>query len=184
MTPDEEWERSVVDFATALYEHTAFRNSFEPFLQTIIEAGENAALGALALRLTCPGVPDIYQGDETWALELVDPDNRRPVDWAARRAALARHESGERADHGDRKLHLIRLALGLRARRPAPFAGDYEPLPAPADVCAFLRGGEVAVVVGTRPDAAVEAVSPPGTGWIELVADPAGVAPIRLFELA
>ena len=52
-------------------------------------AGERAALGALLLRLTCPGVPDIYQGDELWSLSLVDPDNRRPVDWAQRRRALA-----------------------------------------------------------------------------------------------
>ena len=50
-------------------------------------AGE--ALGQLLLKLTCPGVPDVYGGDELWFLALVDPDNRRPVDFAARRAALA-----------------------------------------------------------------------------------------------
>ena len=53
------------------------------------EAGDAAALGQLLLKLTVPGIPDIYQGDELLSLSLVDPDNRRPVDWEARRAALA-----------------------------------------------------------------------------------------------
>jgi (1->4)-alpha-D-glucan 1-alpha-D-glucosylmutase len=56
--------------------------------KALIAAGEDATLGALLLCLTCPGIPDIYQGDETWALELVDPDNRRPVDWSDGRGAL------------------------------------------------------------------------------------------------
>jgi (1->4)-alpha-D-glucan 1-alpha-D-glucosylmutase len=181
--PNETWERSVVDFSTALYEHTAFRNSFDPFVCKVMEAGENAALGALLLRLTCPGIPDIYQGDETWALELVDPDNRRPVDWNDRRAALRDLANSGASINRERKLHLIREVLGMRSRRPAAFAGDYVPLPAPADVCAFTRGGEVAVVVGLRRESAAALISPPGAGWRELVADPAQRAPIRLFEL-
>jgi (1->4)-alpha-D-glucan 1-alpha-D-glucosylmutase len=181
--PDETWERSVAEFAAALYDHAAFRESFDPFVRKVMAAGENAALGALLLRLTCPGIPDTYQGDETWALELVDPDNRRPVDWSDRRGALSHLDDGWRSQQRERKLHVTREALGLRARRPGPFAGDYRPLPAPSDVCAFTRGSEVAVIVGLRRESAVDAVSPPGAGWHELVADPEHRAPIRLLEL-
>ncbi len=197
---NEGWERSVLAFASGLYEHEPFLSTFEPFAGKVVIAGDNAALGALLLRLTSPGVPDIYQGDELWSLELVDPDNRRPVDWDGLHDALrivARAETeihdgplvdrgvvGEGAQplHHTRKLHLIHQVLSLRARRPKPFAGAYEPLPAPADVCAFTRAGEIAVAVGLRPDSAVEAVALPGSGWRELLADPAGTAPIRLLE--
>ncbi|HEX5900830.1 MAG TPA: hypothetical protein VFY32_15610, partial [Solirubrobacteraceae bacterium] len=107
--------------------------------------------GQLLLKLTSPGVPDVYQGDELEALSLVDPDNRRPVDWEARRAALARLMAGEPPrDFGERKLDLIRRALALRARRPGAFAGAYEPVAAGPGVCAYLRGGEVLAVVPVR----------------------------------
>ena len=96
-------------------------------------------------------MPDVYQGDELEALSLVDPDNRRPVDWDARRAALARLRAGAAPrDFGERKLDLIRRALALRARRPAAFAGAYEPVDAGPGVCAYLRGGEVLAVVPVR----------------------------------
>ena len=151
--------------------------------------GESASLGALLLRLTCPGVPDIYQGDELWSLELVDPDNRRPVDWDALRASVDRVRAlasadGEAPERHDRKLHVIREVLALRARRPAPFAGDYVPLSAPPDTCAFTRGDEVAVIVGLRRDAIVGDISLPGAqeGWRELPVEPSGSAPIRLLE--
>jgi (1->4)-alpha-D-glucan 1-alpha-D-glucosylmutase len=98
-----------------------------------------------------PGVPDVYQGTELWDYSLVDPDNRRPVDWEARRAALARLLAGEAPrDFGERKLDLIRRALALRSRRPAAFAGAYEPVDAGPGVCAYLRGGEVLAVVPVR----------------------------------
>jgi (1->4)-alpha-D-glucan 1-alpha-D-glucosylmutase len=96
-------------------------------------------------------VPDIYQGDELEALSLVDPDNRRRVDFDARRAALARLTAGQPPrDFGERKLDLVRRALALRARRPAAFEGAYEPVPAGAGVCAYLRGEEVLAVVPVR----------------------------------
>jgi (1->4)-alpha-D-glucan 1-alpha-D-glucosylmutase len=97
------------------------------------------------LKLTCPGVPDVYQGDELPYLALVDPDNRRPVDWAERRRALAGREPPA-------KLELIRSTLALRRHRPEPFAGAYEPLDAGTDTVAFLRGGDVRVAVALRGD--------------------------------
>jgi (1->4)-alpha-D-glucan 1-alpha-D-glucosylmutase len=104
-------------------------------------------LGTTLLKVTCPGVPDVYQGDELPFLALVDPDNRRPVDWELRRRLLASREP-------PRKLELVRRTLALRAARPVAFAGSYEPIEAGEDVCAFVRGGEVLVAVALRRDLA------------------------------
>jgi (1->4)-alpha-D-glucan 1-alpha-D-glucosylmutase len=180
--PDERWERSVQEFAGALHDHGPFRESFDPFALRMAEAGERAALGALLLRLTCPGVPDIYQGDELWALNLVDPDNRRPVDWELRRVSLARLLAGKPPGRADIKLHLIRETLALRARRPGAFEGAYRPVAAPDDVCAFARDDEVAVIVGVRRGADVGGVELPGGRWRELLPGAVGFAPVRLLE--
>ncbi|MEA2148728.1 MAG: (1-_4)-alpha-D-glucan 1-alpha-D-glucosylmutase, partial [Solirubrobacteraceae bacterium] len=82
---DHDWEARVQRFAAALSEHRPFLDDFEPFVAEVAAAGERSALGQLLLKLTVPGVPDVYQGDELIDLSLVDPDNRRPVDWDARR---------------------------------------------------------------------------------------------------
>ena len=158
--PNGDWEERSRRFALALLTHEPFLESFEPFLAEVAAAGERAALGQLLLKLTAPGVPDIYQGDELVDLSLVDPDNRRPVDWEARRAALAALRAGSGPTRETMKLHLIARALDLRAHRPEAFAGAYEPIDAGPDVCAFTRGdGEVLVVVAVRPapGAALEA---------------------------
>jgi (1->4)-alpha-D-glucan 1-alpha-D-glucosylmutase len=119
------------------------------------------SLAQVTLKLTSPGVPDIYQGSELWDLSLVDPDNRRRVDFAARRRLLAEMRasaSGAIPDpsawaDGREKLFLLWRLLALRADRAELFAsGGYAPLPASgarsAHVCAFLRQhGEAAVAV-------------------------------------
>ena len=102
----------------------------------LADAGWRAALAQVTLHLTAPGVPDIYQGGELWDLALVDPDNRRPVDYDVRRRLL--DEAGdlgpaaawERRDGGMPKLWLHRRLLELRARRPEAFApgAAYEPI--------------------------------------------------------
>jgi (1->4)-alpha-D-glucan 1-alpha-D-glucosylmutase len=148
---DHDWEQRVKRFAVALLDHRPFLDDFEPFAAEVAAAGERSALGQLLLKLTVPGVPDIYQGDELTALALVDPDNRRAVDWEARRAALDALRAGEAPTRETMKLHVITRALDLRARRPEPFAGAYEPIAAGPDVCAFARGdGDVLVVVPLR----------------------------------
>ena len=98
------------------------------------------------LRATAPGVPDIYQGDELELLALVDPDNRRPVDWDARRRALADPPP---------KLRVLREALALRARQADAFEHGYEPVEAGDGVVAYRRG-PVLVAVPVRADAAVD----------------------------
>jgi len=149
-----EWESRVKGFAVALLTHEPFLADFEPFVADVAVAGERSALGQLLLKLTVPGVPDVYQGDELVDLSLVDPDNRRPVDWDARRAALAALRAGEEPARATMKLHVIARALELRARLPFVFDGTYAPLEAGPDVVAFTRGdgGEVLVVVALRSE--------------------------------
>ncbi len=144
-----EWEERVKRFAVALLTHEPFVASFEPFLAEVAAAGERSALGQLLLKLTVPGVPDVYQGDELIDLSLVDPDNRRPVDWEARREALAALQGGSQPARETMKLHLISRALELRGRRPEVFAagGPYTPIAAGPDVVAFSRGADAEVVV-------------------------------------
>ena len=151
---DHAYEDAVKAFARRLITHRPFLDDFEPFAARVAAAGERAALGQLLLKLTSPGVPDVYQGDELLDLSLVDPDNRRPVDWTARRAALDHlRAGGEPRDYGERKLQLIVAALALRARRPEAFdeRGAYEPVDVGGGVvCAFVRGGVVLAVAPVR----------------------------------
>ncbi len=150
-----EWEEGVKRFVGALYRHDEFRSSLEEFNRELNFAGERIALATVALKLTAPGVPDIYQGDEMPVRALVDPDNRRPVDWQWNETMLGRLAGGAQPDGGAgsniRKLWLTTLLLGLRTRRPEAFAGSYEPLAAGDDAVAYLRGEQVLVVTGIRP---------------------------------
>jgi (1->4)-alpha-D-glucan 1-alpha-D-glucosylmutase len=147
LEPNERHERRVMAFVRSLYENQAFLDDFEPFVREVAAAGEHASLGALLLRLTSPGLPDLYQGDAFWSLNLVDPDNRRPVDWRRHRQALA--ERSPR--HPTLKMHLTRRVLHVRAEYPEAFFGAYEPLDLGADRVGFVRGGRVKVVVPLRP---------------------------------
>jgi (1->4)-alpha-D-glucan 1-alpha-D-glucosylmutase len=153
--PDEEWEGAVLEFCRRLYGPGELHDAFVAFATRHMARGERAAVGQLLLKLTTPGVPDVYQGDELWTLSMVDPDNRRPVDWDERREALAALDSGATVDRANVKMHLIRRALALRARRPGPFAGAYNPLGAADSLCAFTRGeGEILAVAALREDTA------------------------------
>jgi (1->4)-alpha-D-glucan 1-alpha-D-glucosylmutase len=147
LDPDETHERRVREFVRSLYSNHAFLDDFEPFVARIARAGEHASLGALLLRLTSPGVPDLYQGDALWSLNLVDPDNRRPVDWPAHASVLRETTPSRRT----LKAHLVQRVLRLRAERPEAFASDYEPLDLGPDRIGFVRGGAIRVVVPLRP---------------------------------
>jgi (1->4)-alpha-D-glucan 1-alpha-D-glucosylmutase len=169
--PDLEWEERVKSFCSALYDHRPFLEAFEPFAAEVALAGQRAALGQLVLKLTVPGVPDIYQGDELLDLSLVDPDNRRPVDWARRRAVLGELRGGAPVGPENLKLAMIERLLALRARRPAAFGGAYEPLEAGPCACAFVRGGEVLVCVAMREGwREGTLVSPQGWRWRDVLA--------------
>jgi (1->4)-alpha-D-glucan 1-alpha-D-glucosylmutase len=165
--PAVEHERRVREAIGRLY--ASLPADFEPFVSLVRAAGEQIALGMTLLKLTAPGVPDLYGGDELPFFALVDPDNRRPVDWETRRAALAEGFRPETA-----KLHLIRRALDLRRRRPEAFAGSYEPVEADEGLCAFRRGSDVLVAVPVRPGAA----KPRFQGWHDLLPE----FPFGLYE--
>ena len=146
-----------------LLEHRPFLADFEPFAARVAAEGRRSALGQQLLMLTAPGVPGLYQGDELEALSLVDPDNRRPVDWPRRREALGELRAGAAPTDATRKLHLIWKALDLRARRPRAFEerGAYQPVEAGPGVCAYARGGEVLTVVPVRGWSGAELALPP-----------------------
>jgi (1->4)-alpha-D-glucan 1-alpha-D-glucosylmutase len=134
--PDEGYEARVHAAIHAVY--ADLPPDFEPFAAKVAEEGSRISLGMTLLKLTAPGVPDLYQGDELECLSLVDPDNRRPVDFELRRRLLAKPPP---------KLALIQRALALRFRGQL---GAYEPLDAGADALAFRRGEHVAVALGLR----------------------------------
>jgi (1->4)-alpha-D-glucan 1-alpha-D-glucosylmutase len=131
------------------------------FVERIAAAGAINGLSQTLLRMTTPGIPDLYQGDEFWDFSLVDPDNRRPVDYPARIAALAAGEAPARLlEHwrdGRVKQAIVARTLGFRAARPELFAsGSYRRLevtgPGAERVFAFARQRQrqVALVVVTR----------------------------------
>ncbi len=167
--PDEDFEARALDFTAALIRDEEFLEDFDPFVARVARVGELHALGQLLLKLTCPGVPDIYQGDELWRLSFVDPDNRRPVDWARRRAALEGLRDEGPADRETAKMHTIVRALELRRRRRDCFAGAYEPLAAGEGVCAFLRGSRVMTLVATGPCAHARLADPPPGSWRDVL---------------
>ena len=168
------YEQAVKDFARALMDDERFTVDFERFLDELAPLALRATLGQLLLKLTCPGIPDTYQGDELEFRALVDPDNRRPVDWELRRERLDYLLGGGRPGDnlGDHKLWLTARLLGLRTRRPEIFAGAYEPLAAGAGACVFLRGGQLLTAValpraGEDADPAVHGL--PAGSWRELL---------------
>jgi (1->4)-alpha-D-glucan 1-alpha-D-glucosylmutase len=164
-----DWEEAVKHFAWALLGHEGFMAEFQPFVRGLAVSGARSALGQLVLKLTAPGVPDIYQGDELEFRALVDPDNRRPVDWDMRQAQLKRLMGGGHLGRDGRKLWVISRLLGLRARRPEPFSGRYEPLEAGSDACAFLRGDDVLSLVAVRSAEAAVLSGAPGGRWRDVL---------------
>jgi (1->4)-alpha-D-glucan 1-alpha-D-glucosylmutase len=147
---DEAHEQAVVGFARRLLDHGPFRYGFDGWAMRVADAGARAALGQTLLKLTSPGVPDVYQGDETWFLALVDPDNRRRVDWDGRASMLSALQDGGAPTREAAKLHLVWQALELRRSVPEAFAGGYTPIEAGEGVCAYLRGDDVLVAAALR----------------------------------
>jgi (1->4)-alpha-D-glucan 1-alpha-D-glucosylmutase len=150
--PNERHEERVRTFIRSLYDNQEFLDDFEPFAQDVALAGEHASLGALLLQLTAPGLPDLYRGDEFWSLNLVDPDNRRPIDLERRRRASREHTPTRET----MKFHLIRRVLHVRAAHRTAFSGSYEPLELGPRRIGFIRGGTIRVVVPLQPGDAVE----------------------------
>ena len=139
LSPDEEYERAVTRFVEALLDArrpNPFLASFLPFQARVAELGIYNSLAQLVIKATAPGVPDFYQGTELWDLSLVDPDNRRPVDYSTRQQVLA--ALGDRPDieellacrsDGRIKMFVMSRALATRAQWRRVFErGAYVPL--------------------------------------------------------
>jgi (1->4)-alpha-D-glucan 1-alpha-D-glucosylmutase len=149
--PDPGFERAMHAVVDAMYDDEGLHAELTEFAQSITPAGWCNSLGQKLIQLAMPGVPDTYQGTELWDNSLVDPDNRRPVDFTVRRELLARLDGSWRPpvdDSGAAKLLVVSRTLRLRRAYPELFTG-YRPVPAhgPAGrhAVAFDRGGAIAV---------------------------------------
>ncbi|MGZ3288244.1 MAG: malto-oligosyltrehalose synthase, partial [Xanthobacteraceae bacterium] len=184
--PNEAYEEPLKSFLRDCLDATrsnTFLDSFRAFAAWIARLGMLNSLAQTLLKLTVPGVPDLYQGTELWDLSLVDPDNRRPIDYDVRRALMTELANPtqapgaipallERWKDGRVKLALISRTLALRQAHPELFAeGGYEALEVGGarenHLCAFARrcGGKSVVVAVPRLVAALDA----RPGWDDTV---------------
>ncbi len=172
LRPDDSYESGYLAFIERILDvsgENAFLRDFVPFQRRISWYGMFNSLSQTALKATCPGIPDFYQGTEIWDLSLVDPDNRREVDYGLRRQILADLAGREKSDthgllhdllhtlqDGRGKLYLIWKLLAARRDHPAAFErGEYIPLSAQGlyrnSVLAFARHVAESVVIVVVP---------------------------------
>ncbi len=178
----EDWEKACLDFLEAILPDSwdsPFLRDLIPFQQKIAHLGMINSLAQTLIKAAAPGVPDTYQGTELWDLNLVDPDNRRPVDYPTRRRFLERIRSGmardprslfremyERPETGMLKMHVLHRVLTARRERPALFReGEYKPLtvqgPLRENVLAFGRREGQSLCLAVAPRFPATLVSPP-----------------------
>jgi (1->4)-alpha-D-glucan 1-alpha-D-glucosylmutase len=135
INPDEEYEAALERFIVESLKNRAFVDDVDETVRPLARLGELASLSQALIKVASPGVPDYYQGTEIFDFSLVDPDNRRPVDYALRQRLLSRN--------GHPKLRIIRKGLELRRQFPALFhGGTYVPLDGGEDVIAFALRAE------------------------------------------
>ncbi len=140
--PDEKYEQEIFDFVQNILNDKNFRKSFDPFFEKIAAFGAIKSLSQILLKLTSPGIPDVYQGTELWDLSYVDPDNRRPVDYNIRNAYLSEFKLYNtdnlnsylkeiREDYRTAKIKMYSLYTALRERKNEPnlfLEGEYLPI--------------------------------------------------------
>lgn len=175
-------EKACLDFLEAILPDDRggpFPERFLPFQQQIAHLGMINSLAQALIKNAAPGVPDMYQGTELWDLNLVDPDNRRPVDYPARRRFLERIRNGmeddpealfremyERPETGMLKMHVLHRTLTARRELPSLFLeGEYDPLPVEGPlrdhVLAFCRRKGASMCLAVAPRLPAGLVSPP-----------------------
>jgi (1->4)-alpha-D-glucan 1-alpha-D-glucosylmutase len=202
--PNAAFEDATRRFVEAVLGDQAFLDDLDELAADLVEPGRVNALALATMKLLAPGVPDVYQGTELWDCSLVDPDNRRPVDYDLRRRQLhdlapktgaALWADRDQADAGLPKLFVLRSGLALRRRRPDAFGAEstYAALEPEGDdaahVIGFVRGGAVAAVVprlvlglaGRPPSARV--TLPDGAWQHVLTGDQVEGGPVAVDEL-
>jgi (1->4)-alpha-D-glucan 1-alpha-D-glucosylmutase len=178
---DAAYERNVQDFVTSILGNEAFVASFRRFHRHLAFHGFLNGLAQVVVKAMSPGVPDFYQGTETWDFSLVDPDNRRPVDYDRLARMRARARNPRRLLRGWKdgavKLFVTSRSLSVRQRQPEVFRdGSYERVETGTPhAFAFVRGGRVLTVV---PRLTAALVRPPhlplGDVWGDLALGVAG----------
>ena len=179
------FDEAVQAFVRGVLADDAVVAELEAFTERLRPAWEATLLAQKLVQLTMPGVADVYQGTELPDLSLVDPDNRRVVDWEARRAGLADLASAPA------KLRLTAAALRLRREHPEWFLAEatYEPLDAGARAVAFARSGSVVTVAPTRAllverdGWGEDAVALPDGTWRDALTGATRSGRVRLAEL-
>ncbi|WP_424493509.1 malto-oligosyltrehalose synthase [Salinimicrobium sp. GXAS 041] len=141
-SPNEDYEEGVFQFIEAILKDEEFRKSFDPFQKKVAHYGVLKSLGQTLIKLTVPGIPDVYQGTEFWDLSYVDPDNRRPVDYDLRKEYITDFRSMEDANlqkelqefnlnykNGKVKMYSLFRTLNFRKNQKKLFEnGEYLPL--------------------------------------------------------
>ena len=152
-----EVDKAIAAWPEDVFSDAALMAELTGFVDRVTPAGWSNSLGQKLVQLAGPGVPDVYQGTELWDFSLVDPDNRRPVDFARRAALLARIDDGwqpEIDESGAAKLLVTTRALRLRRDRPVLFT-DYRPIPAQGPAAdhavAFARSDRLVAVCTRLP---------------------------------
>jgi (1->4)-alpha-D-glucan 1-alpha-D-glucosylmutase len=152
------YESALKEYIDSILADEGFVKDLEGFVRDVATAGRINSLAQTLMKYTAPGVPDLYQGGELWDFALVDPDNRRPVDYALRgrllkeMAAMNATQVMERSEEGLPKLWLVHHALQLRNEHPEWFGAKAAYVPVAAEgtqserVIAYLRGDDVLTI--------------------------------------
>jgi (1->4)-alpha-D-glucan 1-alpha-D-glucosylmutase len=196
------YEDAIAEFVNNLMADGEFMSDLQTFIgrNQLVPYGRITSLAQTALLLTCPGIPDLYQGSELWDLSLVDPDNRRPVDFQLRRRLLSEIQDAEaeqvlaRADEGVPKLWLVTRLLRARRDRPELFGGSgYSPVVAHGakahHAVSFVRDRLLVVVprllFGLAGDWVDTTIELPEGRWKDLLTglEEDGEAPVALSSL-
>jgi (1->4)-alpha-D-glucan 1-alpha-D-glucosylmutase len=177
---NQEYESGVTGFVKAVLASREFRDEFLPFQNKVSYFGMLNSLAQVLIKLTAPGVPDVYQGNEFWEFNLVDPDNRRTVDYAVRRSMLHQIQTSSqlaneqlpayagdlarKMEDGRIKMYVTWKALAIRNERPDIFQqGEYTPLQTVGEnkqhVIAFSRGSGASRVLVVVPRLSAQLVA-------------------------
>jgi (1->4)-alpha-D-glucan 1-alpha-D-glucosylmutase len=162
-SPNKAYEQGLAGFIQGIFASSEFMNALQAFTEPLVQPGRLNSLAQTLLKITAPGIPDFYQGSELWNFALVDPDNRRLVDYDLRKRLLKEMRAAglkeilARTDDGMPKLWVIHKSLALRARHPEWFGreGTYEAIGARGSaanhIVAFMRSSGAITVVPRFP---------------------------------